>query len=103
MSRFDIKEQLWPTYLELNSTGIMDVRFYAYGNTNKIKSKEGLWEFTSQHLKKECQLNLVVTCSNYLYDKPDVGMSFIHCVAKYQTMEEAKKCAKEQKYEMGEI
>lgn len=89
-----IKDQLWPVYKELHTTGIIDVNLYAYGNAHQVK-RFGTWYFTCQHDEKECALNIVETCAMYLYPEPFTRLSYVYCVADNPTMQGARTCASE--------
>jgi len=85
-----IKTQMWPTYKEL--TGIVDFNVYPYGNCNQTLGKEGLWEFKCQHHEKECALNQIATCVNYIFTK-SLALQYVVCAAVLPTLEGAVKCS----------
>ena len=87
-----IRSQIFPTYLTLKSTGILNIFLYPYGNANEHKSGEK-WEFDCQHGEKECKVNLVETCALHLLS-PANKLQFIHCIETNPSVQNGEECAK---------
>ena len=93
-----ILKQLFPTYEKLQSSGILEIGLYPYGNANEI-NKDGKWYFTCQHGIVECEVNLLEACALHMLRHPTQFMPFIHCIESNPSLANAKICADKLKLE----
>ena len=93
--------QIYPTYKKLQSTGILNVFLYPYGNAAERKMGEK-WSFTCQHGPKECEINVLEACALHLLP-PTKRLPYIHCVEKSPSIKRARKCAARHTVEWGPI
>uniref|UniRef100_H2YDR8 Saposin A-type domain-containing protein n=1 Tax=Ciona savignyi TaxID=51511 RepID=H2YDR8_CIOSA len=56
-----ITTQLFPTWLKLKATGIMNITIFPYGKA-KMQQDGSTWNFTCQHGPRECRGNLIENC-----------------------------------------
>jgi len=88
-----IRDQIYPTYQILKSTGILNIDLYPYGNAHEHQEGQ-TWVFDCQHGEVECQVNIVETCALHLLSPP-YRMPFIHCIetSGIPSVEGGKQCA----------
>jgi len=99
-----IKQQIWPTYQTLYSTGIIQIGLYPYGNAHETQLPNGTWAFDCQHGEVECQMNLVETCAIHLLHDQAAFMPFIHCLEESgPNMANARACAGATKVDFDKI
>ena len=94
--------QLWPTFQALKNSGIMEVKLYPYGNAFE-KKVDGKWQFTCQHGKVECEMNLIETRAIHILGHANQFMEYIHCVETTPSLVNAKVCADQLKIDWGSI
>ncbi|XP_066912920.1 gamma-interferon-inducible lysosomal thiol reductase-like [Clytia hemisphaerica] len=87
------RDQLYPTYQKLASSGIVNFEFIPYGNAQE-QPYGSSWYFTCQHGSAECLGNLIETCA--IHYNPDASkiIPFLHCLEEYgPTQTNAQYCA----------
>jgi len=94
--------QLYPTFLKLKDSGIMDIKLYPYGNADETQ-QGGKWQFECQHGAVECEVNLVETCALHMMSHPVQFMPYIHCVEQEPSLANSKQCADQLQKEWGPI
>ena len=94
--------QLFPTYKKLQSTGILEIGLYPYGNAQESQ-RDNKWFFTCQHGVVECEVNLLESCALHLLSHPDQFMPYIHCVESSPSLANAKSCADKLKIEWSPL
>jgi len=98
-----IATQLYPTYLKLAQTGILNVKLVPYGNANERKY-HGKWVYICQHGAAECLGNMIETCAIHKIKETAIWMPFIHCLEHNGPTEaNAKHCAALQKWDYDEL
>lgn len=97
------KDQLYPTYQKLASSGIVNFFFVPYGNAQEQQSGNQ-WIFYCQHGAAECTGNLIESCAINYYPDEAIHIPFLHCLEYYGPTEtNAKYCASLNKMDATKI
>ncbi|PSN55774.1 hypothetical protein C0J52_02495, partial [Blattella germanica] len=75
-----IKNQLYPTWLELTEENL-EPDFVPYGKATQRQAPNGTWSFQCQHGPQECKSNMEQACAlNMLSNNATMQVMFITCV-----------------------
>jgi len=98
-----IATQMFPTYLKLAQSGILNIELVPYGNAHERKY-HGKWVYICQHGAAECLGNMIETCAIHKIKETALWMPFIHCLEHNGPTEaNAKHCAALQKWDYDEL
>lgn len=88
-----IRTQLWPTYWTLYPLIKLDL--YSFGRAEE-RLENGEYTFDCQHGELECQLNVIETCFQHLYENrtQDEKLAFVYCATLDPSLAAGEKCAK---------
>ena len=77
-----ILDQIYPTYQQLASSGILKVNFVPFGNAQETSSG-GKYIFYCQHGPDECVGNKIESCAIHFYPDQAKLIPFIQCLEYY--------------------
>ena len=91
-----IQTHLWPTYWSLYPLHVIKLDLYSFGRAEEERLANEEFTFDCQHGELECQLNLIETCFQHLYDNrtQDEKLAFVYCATFDPSLATGEKCAK---------